>query len=87
MKKISLGIVHLLFMLIVVIYLIVSLSSCSSSEISLNGKELIIDKMKRLSQTSINNINSDTSNLELRKGFTKGGNVEVDDFRYKNIYK
>lgn len=56
------GLVHNVFTIAVVLFLIVSLSSCNmTGNVVLNGKDLIIEKMKRLRVPTGISLKSDTS--------------------------
>lgn len=59
------GLVHYVFMIAVVLFLIVSLSSCNmTGNVVLNGKELGLDKLKGLHVTADVSLKSDTSKVE-----------------------
>ena len=82
------GLVHYVFMIAVVLFLIVSLSSCNmTGNVVLNGKDLIIEKMKGLQLPTGISLKSDTSKVEDVKVDTSGINVLTGDFRYDNIFK
>ena len=88
MKKDGLGVVHYVFMIAVVLFLIVSLSSCNmKGNVVLNGKDLIIEKMKGLQLPTGISLKSDTSKVEDVKVDTSGINVLTGDFRYDNMFK
>ena len=82
------GLVHNVFMIAVVLFLIVSLSSCNmTGNVVLNGKDLIIEKMKGLSLPTGISQKSDTNKLEVGK-FDTTGNIELTgDFRYDYLFK
>ena len=87
------GLIHYVFMLAIVLFLIVSLSSCNmTGNVVLNGKDLIIEKMKGLYVPSGVSFKSDTSKVDE----VKVDEVKVDitcnneltgDFRYDNLFK
>ena len=82
------GLVHYVFMIAVVLFLIVSLSSCNmTGNVVLNGKDLIIEKMKGLQLPTGISLKSDTSKVEDVKVDTSGINVLTGDFRYDNMFK
>ena len=82
------GLVHYVFMIAVVLFLIVSLSSCNmTGNVVLNGKDLIIEKMKGLQLPTGINLKSDTTKVETLLVDTSGINVLTGDFRYDNIFK
>jgi hypothetical protein len=86
MIKISQGLVHLVFMLVII--LIVTLSSCNTSgNVSLNGKDIVIEKLSGIHvPTGINN-KSDTNNLKSGTYDTTTNNDIIGDFRYDNLFK
>ena len=82
------ALVHYVFMIAVVLFLIVSLSSCNmKGNVVLNGKDLIIEKMKGLQLPTGISLKSDTSKVEDVKVDTSGINVFTGDFRYDNMFK
>ena len=82
------ALVHYVFMIAVVLFLIVSLSSCNmKGNVVLNGKDLIIEKMKGLQLPTGISLKSDTSKVEDVKVDTSGINVLTGDFRYDNMFK
>ena len=82
------GLVHYVFMIAVVLFHIVSLSSCNmTGNVVLNGKNMIIEKMKGLSLPTGISLKSDSSNLKSRTDDTTTNNELKDDFRYKNMFK
>ena len=88
MKRVGMGLVHYVFMIAVVLFLIVSLSSCNmTGNVVLNGKDLIIDKMKRLHVPTGVSLKSDTIKVEVGKVDTLDNNEFTGDFRYDNLYK
>jgi hypothetical protein len=88
MKRVQMGLVHSVFMLAVVLFFIVSLSSCNmTGNVILNGKDLIIEKMKGLRVTTGISLKSDTSRLEVGKVDTTDIIELTGDFRYDNMFK
>jgi hypothetical protein len=80
--------VHFVFMAVIVLFLIVSLSSCNmTGNIVLNGKDLIIEKMKGLNLPTGMSLKSDTSKLEVGKVDTTDNIELIGDFRYDNLFK
>jgi hypothetical protein len=88
MKRVGMGLVHNVFTIAVVLFLVVSLSSCNmTGNIVLNGKDLIIEKMKGLSLPTGISLKSDTSKLEVGKVDTTGNIELTGDFRYDNLFE
>ena len=88
MKRVGLGLVHYVFMIVVVLFLIVSLSSCNiTGNVVLNGKDLIIEKMKGLYVPTGVSLKSDTSKVEVVKHDTTANIELTGDFRYDNLFK
>ena len=88
MKRVGMGLVHYVFMIAVVFFLIVSLSSCNmTGNVVLNGKELIIEKMKGLQVPTGVRLKSDTSKVEDVKVDTTDNIELTGDFRYDNLFK
>ena len=82
------GLVHYVFMIAVVLFLVVSLSSCNlTGNVVLNGKDLIIEKMKGLSVPTGISQKSDKSKLEVGKVDTTDNIELTGDFRYDNLFK
>ena len=82
------GLVHYIFMIAVVLFLIVSLSSCNmTGNVVLNGKDLIIEKMKGLYVPTGVSLESDTSKVEVEKVDTTDNIELTGDFRYDNLFK
>ncbi len=81
MKKLKLNLIHFIFLLVV-------LSSCNiKGEVLLNGKQLLLDKMKAIQAPIGISLKSDTNKLEEVKVDTTN-NVELTgDFRYDNMLK
>ena len=75
-------------MIAVILFLIVSLSSCNmTGNIVLNGKDLIIEKMKGINVPIGLSLKLDTSNLEVEKVDTTGNIELTGDFRYDNLFE
>lgn len=88
MKRVVMGLVHYVFMIAVVLFLIVSLSSCNmTGNIVLNGKDLKIEKMKGLYVPTGVSLKSDTSKVEVEKVDTTDNIELTGDFRYDNLFK
>ena len=82
------GLVHYVFMIAVVLFHIVSLSSCNmTGNVVLNGKNMIIEKMKGLSLPTGIILKSDTSKSEVEKIDTTDNFELTGDFRYDNLFK
>ena len=82
------GLVHYVFMITVVLFLIVSLSSCNiTGNVVLNGKDLIIEKMKGLHVPTGVSLKSDTSKVEGVQVDSNENNEMTGDFRYDNMFK
>ena len=75
-------------MIAVVLFLIVSLSSCNmTGNVVLNGKDLMIEKMKGIHVPTGITLKADTSKDENVKIETTVNNELTGDFRYDNLYK
>ena len=75
-------------MIAVVLFLIVFLSSCNmTGNVVLNGKDLIIEKMKGLHVPKSISLKTDTSKVEVEKVDTKDNIELTGDFRYDNLFK
>ena len=82
------GLVNYVFMIAVVLFLIVFLSSCNmTGNVVLNGKDLIIEKMKGLHVPKSISLKTDTSKVEVEKVDTKDNIELTGDFRYDNLFK
>ena len=82
------GLIHYVFMLAIVLFLIVSLSSCNiTGNVVLNGKDLIIEKMKGLHVPTGVSLKSDTSKVEGVQVDSNENNEMTGDFRYDNMFK
>ena len=87
MKRVGMGLVHYVFMIAVVLFLIVSLSSCNmTGNVVLNGKVLIIEKMKVIHVPTGVNLKSDTTKVEGVQVDTIGNDELTGDFRYDNMF-
>ena len=88
MKKVGMGLVHYVFMIAVVLSLIVSLSSCNmTGNVVLNGKDLIIEKMKVIHVPTGVSLKSNTTKVEGVQVDTIGNYELTGDFRYDNMFK
>ena len=82
------GLVHYVFMIAVVLFLIVSLSSCNmTGNVVLNGKDLIIEKMKGIHVPTGVRLKSDTTKVDDIKVDTTDNIELTGDFRYDNLFK
>ena len=82
------GLVHYVFMIVVVLFLIVSLSSCNmTGNVVLNGKDLIIEKMKGIHVPTGVRLKSNTSKVEDVKVDTTDNIELTGDFRYDILFK
>ena len=82
------GLIHYVFMLAIVLFLIVSLSSCNmTGNVVLNGKDLIIEKMKGIHVLTGVRLKLDTTKVEEVKVDTSINNELTGDFRYDNLFK
>ena len=88
MKRVGMGLVHYVFMIAVVLSLIVSLSSCNmTGNVVLNGKDLIIEKMKVIHVPTGVSLKSNTTKVEGVQVDTIGNDELTGDFRYDNMFK
>jgi hypothetical protein len=88
MKKVSMGLVHLVFMVVIVLFLIVTFSSCNSSgNVTLNGKDIVINKLRGIHVPTGISLESDTNNLKSCTDDTTTNNELIGDFRYDNLFK
>jgi hypothetical protein len=88
MKKVGMGLVNYVFMIAVVLFLIVFLSSCNmTGNVVLNGKDLIIEKMKGLHVPKSISLKTDTSKVEEVQFDSNGDKELTGDFRYDNLFK
>lgn len=88
MKRVAMGLVHYVFMKAIVLFLIVSLSSCNASgNVVLNVKAQIIEKMKEIHVPTGVNLKSDTTKVEGVQVDTIGNDELTGDFRYDNMFK
>ena len=82
------GLVHSVFMMIIVLFLIVTFSSCNASgNITLNGKDIVIEKLRGIHVPAGISLKSDSSNLKSRMDDTTTNNELTGDFRYDNLFK
>jgi hypothetical protein len=88
MKKVSMGHVHLVFMVVIVLILIVTFSSCNTSgNVTLNGQNMVIGKLRGIYVPTGISLESDTSNVVDVKVDTTTNNELIGDFRYDNMFK
>jgi hypothetical protein len=88
MKKTRIGLVHLVFIMVIVLFLNVSFTSCNmKANVVLNGKDHILEKLKVVNVPTVVYIKSDTSKIEDGKVDTKGNNELIGDFRYDYLLK
>ncbi len=82
------GLVHLIFMMVIVLFLIVTFSSCNASgNITLNGKDIVIEKLRGIHVPAGIGLESDSSYLKSVTDDTTR-NVELTgDFRYDYLLK
>ncbi len=82
------GLVHYVFMIMVVLFLIASLSSCTlTSNVDLKGKELVVEKLKGIHVTTGIGLKVDSSKANLGYVDTIANNELTGDFRYDNFFK
>ena len=82
------GLVHLFFMMVIVLFIIVTFSSCNASgNVTLNGKDIVIEKLKGIDVPKGISINTDTINLKSRTDDTTTNNELTGDFIYDNLFK
>jgi hypothetical protein len=88
MKKVSMGLVHFVFMLVIVLFLIASLSSCNiQGNVDLNANGIISDRLKSLKMPISISAKVDTAKIEVGINDTTTNNELKDDFRYDNMFK
>jgi hypothetical protein len=88
MKKASIRLIDSFNKMIIVIFLLLILSSCKVNRIiSINGKVILIEKLKGIHVPNRIIIKLDTSNLKLDKDDTTTSNELIGDFRYYNMFK
>jgi hypothetical protein len=88
MKRVGKGLVHYVFMIAVVLFLIVSLSACKvSGNVALNGKDQILDNLKTFQVSTAASLKTDTSKVIAGKLDTTGNIELTGDFRYDNLFK
>ena len=59
------GLVHLVFMMVIVLFLFVMFSSCNANgNVTLNGKYIVIEKLREIDVPTGITIKSDSSNLK-----------------------
>jgi hypothetical protein len=88
MKRVGMGLIHYVFMIALIFFLIVSLSSCNmTGNVVLNGKDIVIEKVKGLSVPTGISFKLDTSKLEVGEVDTTDNSELTGDFRYDNLFK
>ena len=88
MKNVGKGFIHHVYVIIVVLFLIVSLSACKvSGNVALDGKDQVLDKLKVLHVPTAAGLKTDTSKVEVVKHDTTGNIELTGDFRYDNLFK
>lgn len=88
MKRVGMGLVHNVFTIAVVLFLIVSLSSCNmSGNVKLNGRDQILDKFKGIHVPTATSLTSDTSSVKSGMVDRTANNELTSDFRYDNLFK
>jgi hypothetical protein len=88
MKKVSMGLVHLVFMVVIVLFLIVTFSSCNASgNITLNGKDIVIEKLRGIHVPAGISLKSDSNKLKSLTDDSTTNNELIGDFRYDNMFK
>jgi hypothetical protein len=88
MKKLNTGLVHYVFIIALLLFLIVNLSACNlSGNVALNGKDQVLDKLKVLHVPTAAGLKTDTSKVEVVKLDTTGNIELTGDFRYDNLFK
>jgi hypothetical protein len=82
------GLVYLVSMMVILHFLIVTFSSCNtSSNVTLNGKHIVIEKLTGIQTPTGISIKSDKSNLKSGTNDTTTNNELLGDFRYDNLFK
>ena len=82
------GLVHLVFMMVIVLFLIVTLSSCNASgNVTLNGKDIVIEKLRGIHVPKGISLESDKNNLKSCTDDTTTNKELIDDFRYDIMFK
>ena len=82
------GLLHYVILIAVVLFLIVSLSSCNiTGNVVLNYKDLIIEKMKGFHVLTNISLKSDSSKVVILKVDTSRNIELTGDFRYDNMFK
>ena len=82
------GLVHLVFMMVIVLFLIVTFSSCNASgNVTLNVKDIFIEKLKVIHLPTEISLESDSSNLKSETDDKTTNNELKGDFRYDNMFK
>ncbi len=88
MKKLNTGLVHYVFIIALLLFLIVNLSACNlSGNVELNGRDQILDKFKGLHVPTATSLTSDTSSVKGGMVDRTANNELTGDFRYDNLFK
>ena len=88
MKKLNTGLVHYVFIIALLLFLIVNLSACNlSGNVELNGRDQILDKFKGLHVPTATRLKSDSSRIKGAKVDRIANNELTGDFRYDNLFK
>ena len=88
MKKLNTGLVHYVFIIALLLFLIVNLSACNvSGNVAINGKDQVLNKFKGLHVHTEASPKTDTSKVEVVKHDTTANKELTGDFRYDNLFK
>ena len=88
MKKLNTGLVHYVFIIALLLFLIVNLSACNvSGNVAINGKDQVLNKFKGLHVPTAASPKTDTSKVEVVKHETTGNIKFTGDFRYDNLFR
>jgi len=88
MKKLNTGLVHYVFIIALLLFLIVNLSACNlSGNVALNGRDQILDNLKTFQVPTAASLKTDTSKVGIVKHDTIGNKELTGDFRYDNLFK
>ena len=88
MKKLNTGLVHYVFIIALLLFLIVNLSACNvSGNVAINGKDQVLNKFKGLHVHTEASPKTDTSKVEVVKHDTTANIELTGDFRYDNLFK
>ena len=88
MKKLNTGLVHYVFIIALLLFLIVNLSACNvSGNVAINGKDQVLNKFKGLHVPTAASPKTDTSKAISGKIDTTRNKGLTGDFRYDNLFK